>query len=152
MAFLFTGSVLTVSATEKESLEPLKTLVAPADSVGVRPDAILYYFHRTIRCQTCLKIEAYLEEALWTYFPDALKSGRLLWRPLNFEDPENAHFVKEFSLEFNAAILAHRDEEDGTSWINLEQVWDFVEFRDEFLEYIQAAVTLALPPPRASSE
>lgn len=62
---------------------------------------IVYYFHGTVRCETCLLIEAMAEGALQADFLDELTDGRLLWHPLSADLPENAHFVTDFSLGAN---------------------------------------------------
>jgi len=114
------------------------------DSASVEPQAILYYFHRTSRCHTCLSIEANINEALQTYFPEQLKDGRLLWHPINIEEPDNAHFVADFGLVSNAAILLRPARGAEASWIELEEVWNLVESKGEFLEYVREQVTAAL--------
>jgi hypothetical protein len=117
---------------------------APDDSVSAQPEAILYYFHRTLRCQTCLAIEANIDEAVRTCFADELKEGRLQWRPMNIELPENAHFEEDFALEFNSAILVQLKDGVTASWTNLERVWDLLEAKKEFVEYIRENVEPAL--------
>lgn len=133
----------------------------PADSITfapARPDSAatqavvtLHYFHRTSRCETCLAIEAMIDEALRTHFAEALESGRLAWRPVNVETPGNEHFVADFALEANAAILVLPDAEpDGRTWEELDRVWELVESRKEFLEYVRDRVDAALGvEPRA---
>ena len=59
---------------------------------------VAYYFHGNLRCRTCRTIEAYSEEAIRTEFADGLASGRLAWRVVNVEQPENEHFAKGFSM------------------------------------------------------
>ena len=117
---------------------------AIVDSAVSQPVAIMYYFHRTLRCQTCLTIEAYIDEAIRTHFADALADGRLRWLPTNIEEPKNVHFEEDFSLEFNSAILVHSDGEDGVTWLNLENIWDLVERKDEFMAYIRDQIRLFL--------
>jgi hypothetical protein len=116
------------------------------DSTAAQPVAILYYFHRTLRCQTCLTIEAYIDEALRVHYADALEDGRLQWLPTNIEEPENAHFEEDFSLEFNSAILVHLDGQRIISWLNLEKVWDLVERKEAFMAYIRDQIQPILGP------
>jgi hypothetical protein len=123
-----------------------ETYSVAADSAAAQPVAIMYYFHRTLRCQTCLTIEAYIDEALRTHYADALADGRLRWLPTNIEESENAHFEEDFSLEFNSAILVHLDGQRRMSWLNLEKVWDFVERKDEFITYVRDQIQTILGP------
>jgi hypothetical protein len=133
-------------ASDSVPADSSKMVSPPADSAGAQPEAILYYFHRTLRCQTCLAIEANIDDAVRTYFADELREGRLQWHPMNIELPENAHFEKDFSLEFNSAILVDLDEGEITSWSNLERVWDLLESKEDFLVYIREHVAQVLHP------
>lgn len=147
MAFVLPGFNPAASASENAPPDSSReSISAVADSTATQPVAIMYYFHRTLRCQTCLTIEAYIEEALRTHYADALADGRLRWLPTNIEEPENAHFEKDFSLEFNSAILVHLDGQRSISWLNLEKVWDLVERKDEFMAYVCDQIQLILGP------
>jgi len=128
------------SNPDSSSADSLRTASVRADTASVEPDAIMYYFHRTLRCQTCLTIEAYIDEALRVHFAEALEDGRLLWRPTNIEEPENGHFEEEFDLEFNSAILVRLEGGKIVSWANLESVWDLIDTKEGFLDYIRENV------------
>ena len=126
--------------------------LAPADSTSAEPQAILYSFHRTSRCHTCLTIEVNINEALQTYFYEQLKDGRLLWHPTNIEEPENEHFIQDFGLESNAAILFRPATATKPSWVELEEVWNLVESKGGFLEYVRGQVAAALEGQAASPD
>jgi hypothetical protein len=132
------------SSSDSGTADSLHAVAATADTASTEPEAVVYYFHRTFRCQTCLTIEAYIDEALKTHFADALDGGRLLWRPTNVEEPENEHFSEDFALEFNSAILVRLADGKTSHWTNLEKVWDLLENKEEFLGYIQRNVGSAL--------
>jgi hypothetical protein len=146
VAFAFLGFTPTASGSTTAPPDPSKNSSAVVDSAAAQPVVILYYFHRTLRCQTCLTIEAYIDEALRTHYADALEDGRLRWLPTNIEEPQNAHFEEDFSLDFNSAILVHLDGQRSISWLNLEKVWDLVEHKDEFMAYIRDQIELVLSP------
>jgi hypothetical protein len=107
------------------------------------PQAILYYFHRTSRCHTCLTVEANIDEALQTYCPEQLKDDHLLWHPTNIED---------LRLESNAAILVRPARGARTSWVELEEVWSVVWRKGEFLEYVREEVAPVLKGGSASTD
>src|SRR5512137_2667647 len=56
---------------------------------------IAYYFHTNTRCSTCIKIEQYSKEAIEQGFPEELKKGTLEMRIVNYENPENRHFMQD---------------------------------------------------------
>jgi hypothetical protein len=140
MAIVLLGFTPTASSLENAPPDPSPGMPVVVDSTAAQPVAILYYFHRTLRCQTCLTIEAYIDEALRVHHADALEDGRLQWLPTNIEEPGNAHFEEDFSLEFNSAILVRLDGQRIISWVNLEKVWDLVERKDEFMAYIHEQI------------
>ena len=132
-----------VATTEEHSAE-----IAATDRT-----LIVYYFHGNKRCNTCRTIEAYTEEAIKTGFPDELRSGRLVWIPVNVDVPENGHFVEDFADR--CKIAAGRDwpmtiSVDGPFWVlrewcgfeglcmmmidDPELVDDMAEFYRQFIE------------------
>ena len=117
---------------------------APVDSASSPPEAILYYFHRTLRCEACLTMEAYIDEAVRAYFAEDLSRGRILFRPTDIEMPENFHLEEEFALEFNSAVLVRLAGGKVVSWSHLDQVWDLLEYKEEFVDYIRSSVADAM--------
>ena len=74
----------------------LKVSAAPQTvSPGAIPHKVIaYYFHTNTRCSTCVKIEQYSHEAIELGFPYELKNGTLELRVVNYEQPENRHFMR----------------------------------------------------------
>lgn len=144
-AILLAG-VMPIPASDRDCLDTSLSDALPVSIADTSAEAVLYYFHRTTRCQACLDIEAYIDESLRAHFGDALETGRLLWRPTNIEMPEGRHFEEDFSLTFNSAILVRLDGGKIASWINLEKVWDLLENKKEFVRYIKDQVGSVLEP------
>jgi hypothetical protein len=70
---------------------PAKT--APAGQANAaRPRLIVYYFHTTTRCVSCLKIENLTQFTLESDFPSELAEGLIEWRPVNLDTPGNGSF------------------------------------------------------------
>ncbi len=109
---------------------PAETATAPA------PRVIAYYFHRTLRCPTCLAIEQRAKEALEIAYADALTAGRLQWRPVNIETPGQEHFQQDFALETSTLVLVQQDGPQRVQWKKLEQVWQLIEDPTKFQNYI----------------
>jgi hypothetical protein len=98
---------------------------------------VAFYFHRTKRCPTCLKIERYSEEALRRGFSEELEEGLLEWRTVNLDEAENEHFVQEFGLSFQSLLLVEMTGKRMGRWSNLEKVWDLVGDKAAFLAYVR---------------
>jgi hypothetical protein len=114
---------------------------ATSPSAASDPSPVIaYYFHRTIRCETCLTMEAWAKEALDLHFEAELKAGRLVWRPIDFELAPNAHYEEEFSLESSSLVLVGPGESGASEPRNLEAVWDLVGDRRAYFEYVRKSV------------
>jgi hypothetical protein len=107
---------------------------------GPAHKVIVYYFYGTARCDTCMKIEAYTEEALKTGFLDALNDGRIEWRPVNVDDSVNAHFVRDYNLSFRSVVISDVKDGKQVEWKNLDKVWDLTGDKQEFIGYIHGNV------------
>lgn len=79
------------------------TAPAPADSLA--PAVELIYFHATLRCETCLGLEANIERCLREEFADALESGQLRWRSLNHELGEGRALHTALGLSGSELVL-----------------------------------------------
>lgn len=113
--------------------------VATAEA-GAERHFVLYYFHGQRRCQTCLTIEAYAEEAARAGFGKELESGVLEWTVVNIDEKENAHFVEDFSLPSSSLVVVEMGRDGPVRHQILQDVWLLVGKKQEFLEYIRRAV------------
>jgi len=122
--------------TETSSVEVSSTV----DSTGpLSPNTkvdIVYYFMTAQRCPSCLKIESYTKEAVEKNFADDLNNGRLVWRMLAVDNPENYHFVRDYQLYTKSVVLVKIREGKQISWKNLEKVWYLLDDKDAFEGYI----------------
>jgi hypothetical protein len=98
---------------------------------------VAYYFHGNFRCTTCRAIEAYSAEAITGNFAEELASGRLTWRVVNVEEPENEHFVKDFELTTKSLVLVEYRDGTVVRFQNLPKVWQLVHDKESFLEYVR---------------
>ncbi len=103
---------------------------------------VAFYFHRTKRCPTCLKIEKYADEAIKTGFADELKSDLLEWRNVNIDDKENEHFEDDYQLYAQSVVLVEIKDGKQEKWKNLEQIWDLVGNKEAFINFIQKEIKL----------
>jgi len=121
---------------------PTLSAVAQQPSVP-RPGAhkvIAYYFHTNTRCSTCIKIEQYSKEAIEKGFPEELKNGALEMRIVNYENPENRHFMQDYKLVSKSLILVNMVNGKQTEWTNLKVVWQLTGRKDAFLNYVRREV------------
>lgn len=105
---------------------------------------IAYYFHRTIRCATCLSIERQSREAIELVYGGELSAGRLEWHAVNIEEPGNERFEKDFELQTQSLVLVESASDRVTRWKLLPKVWELVEDPYGFQEYVVGEVALFL--------
>lgn len=114
---------------------------APAQSAGSGENKIIaYYFHVTVRCNTCRTIERYSKESLDEYFSGELTSGRIEWRPVNVQLSENRHFVKDYRLFTRSLVLVLVQDGRQAKYKVLERTWDLVGMEKFFKQYVKKEV------------
>jgi hypothetical protein len=106
-----------------------------------------YYFHGTVRCPTCQKLEQYSKEAIGGSFRDALDSGKLEFQSVNVEDGGNEHFVSEYQLYTKALVLSFVEDGREVRSKNLTKIWEFVGDKQRFYEYVRQEVSDFLKGP-----
>jgi hypothetical protein len=70
------------------------------------PDVVVYYFHGTSRDKTCRDMECDTAMTLSMLFSDMLTAGRIDWRVVNIDLPQNAHFAGDFGIDAAAVVAA----------------------------------------------
>jgi len=101
---------------------------------------IAYYFHGTMRCPTCHKLEQYSKEAVETNFKDALAAGKLEYKAVNVEGKANEHFAKDYQLYTKSLILSLVKDGKETKWKNLDKIWEYVRNKERFIDYVKSGV------------
>lgn len=136
-----TAKVEAVQTADESSGEVTTEVAEVTDACKL----IAYYFYGSKRCVTCKKLEAYTKEAIETGFAEQLKSGVLVWMPVNLDEGDNEHFRVDYNLYTKSVILSKRDKGNETEWKNLEKIWQLVRGdKEEYVKYIQDEVTALL--------
>jgi thiol-disulfide isomerase/thioredoxin len=105
---------------------------------------IAYYFHGTIRCETCLKIEKQARETIEARFQKELATNRLVFASINYEQKENSHFQQEYKLPFPSLVLVRQENGVDAKRKLLGQTWTLVEDRAAFDRYVEKQVAAFL--------
>jgi hypothetical protein len=122
-------------ASQPAVAEPNELSSGPADS-----KVVVYYFHGTARCLTCRKFESFSIEALQQAFAEAINDGRLEWRVVNVEQPDNEHFIKDYQLYSKSIVVVKIRNGRQTAWKNLRRIWELVRDKKVFMRYVQDEV------------
>lgn len=115
------------------------TALVPVDAS--RAETVVYYFHGTMRCPTCLKMEQYAREAVEKAFVAEINAGRIAWQALNYDEPANEHFLKEYGLTASAIVVVSWTHAGTATWRSLDRIWDLVGDEAAFKAYVVEAVS-----------
>lgn len=136
-------------------LEPLKFKKEAINQVEKQPVALtrkidtslpsgsekieVFVFHATQRCISCINIGKYTKSVIEEKFSEDLKSGKITFREVNIDLPENFKMAKDYGVSGSAlyinAIKDGQDnhEEDTT-------VWRLVTDETNLKEYFEAKI------------
>lgn len=130
----------------------IKNKVAPAaaaEAAVALPDdgVVVTYFTTDVRCPSCLKIEALSRETVTTRFPEDFESGRVVFRVVNTDRPENKRFIDDYKLVSKTVIVSRRQGGKELDWVNLQDVWLKLDDPAAFRGYVGDAVKRTLGAP-----
>ncbi|RLC48261.1 MAG: hypothetical protein DRH70_01395 [Candidatus Coatesbacteria bacterium] len=106
----------------------------PADKV------IVYYFHPRSRDFSGRLMESFVKDALEKDFGADLKRGRLVFRSVNTDKPENRHFIDDYGLHIRSVVLSESLGGRELRHKNLVRVWALLRYKDKLQKYIQGEV------------
>jgi hypothetical protein len=101
---------------------------------------IAYYFHGTVRCETCLKIEQQAREVIERQFKTELDAQRLVFKSVNYDLPENVHFLSDYKLPCPSLVLVRQKGGKDDQRALLGDTWQLVEDSVKFNMYIETEV------------
>lgn len=91
------------------------------------PKVIAYYFHGTVRCETCLLLEGLAKVVIEEQFKAGLDAKRLIFLPLNYDLPGNAHFLTDYKLPCPSLALVRQTNGQDETWKLLGDTWQLVQ-------------------------
>jgi hypothetical protein len=116
----------------------LPQTVSAADPPGDR--VVVMYFHRTVRCPTCLKMGSYSEEAIKGGFAESIKESKVEFHYVDFQDARNAALAKGYKVGGPALIVAKVVGNKAVEYKNLTDIWTKVGDKAAFIDYVQSNV------------
>jgi hypothetical protein len=115
----------------------------PAPPPGEQlPDAVVVFcFHGHQRCPTDKDLEEYTHEVLKQSFATPLRKGKIVWRVLNYETPENAHFRKDYQVTRSTIVLADaRADRPGVAKNLQPKVDKLIKDKEDFQTYLREEI------------
>lgn len=111
-----------------------------SNSAANEQTAVAYYFHRTMRCPTCLAIEVNAQRVIKSSFAEQIAANKLMWIPYNLDEADGDQLEKEFDVSVSTLVLAKMQDGNHTNYKKLEKVWDFIGDPVKFDGYIKSEV------------
>ena len=111
---------------------------------GTQDKIIVIYFHGNIRCPSCIELERLTKSEVETDFADAIRTGKMEWKIVNYDEKQNEHFVADYKLYAQSVVVSTIKDEKEISWKNLNRVWQLVHEEESFREYIKNEVAACL--------
>ncbi|MDD3284169.1 MAG: nitrophenyl compound nitroreductase subunit ArsF family protein [Patescibacteria group bacterium] len=107
-----------------------QNIIQSADKVQV------YVFHATQRCYSCITIGRLSKETVEEYFKSELESGKIEFKEINIDLPENKELAKKFQASGSSLFInsIYDDKE------NIQQdlaVWKLVGNGNQFKIYLK---------------
>ena len=119
---------------------PLLSVTNATTTNAPSRQVVAYYFHGTVRCETCLKIEQQAKSVIERQFKPELDAQRLVFKPVNYDLPENAHFLLDYKLPCPSLVLVRQKDGKDEEWTLLGDTWQLVENPVKFNGYIETEV------------
>lgn len=105
---------------------------------------VVLCFHGGTLTEKCKNIEAYTHEVLEESFAEPLKEEKIIWRVLDYEDPENAHFKNDFGITATCVVLADTRSDGPGIAKNLQKKGsELADDKEAFKAYIRAEIEKA---------
>lgn len=98
---------------------------------------IMYYFHPTARCESCINIENFTKEIIETKYNT---SPVIKFLALNIDDSQNQHFRKDYDLKFSSIIISKQIDEKEEKYKNLDSIWTYSNDKEGFFRYMNSEI------------
>jgi hypothetical protein len=106
---------------------------------------IVVNFHGVTRCNSCKAISKATQTVVENEYSDALNSGDLKWRVLNFDEPASRHFVKDYGIVSSTVVLVRRENGKDIEWRRLDAVWDHLFDDPAMKSYLKEEIAAMTP-------
>lgn len=138
-----TGVTLAVKETRHARAVEASAAVPASPSappVAETSAVVVTYYHTTARCLSCLKIEELTNATMTMRFAGPIAEKRVVWRLVNVDEPEHAHYVKDYGLFTKSVVVSEVKAGQEVRWKNLDQVWHLLRDPEGFQAYVEREV------------
>jgi len=117
------------NASETANETQMPSVKKSADKIEI------YYFHRTQRCYSCNILSRYVRETIEQKFSEEIESGKIEFREINIDLPENKNVTGKFQASGSSLFInAIKDGQDNISQDT--SVWRLLNNRSQFENHL----------------
>lgn len=98
---------------------------------------MMYYFHPTARCESCINIENFTKELIEAKYKS---NPEIKFAALNIEDTQNEHFRKDYDLKFSSVVISKSRNRKEEKFKNLDSIWSYSDNKDGFIKYMDSEI------------
>lgn len=116
---------------------PAAMSVIPADKIEV------VHFHATQQCVSCITVGKFALQTIKDKFPDEYASGKIVFKEINAELPENQEIVAKYQARGSSLFVnAIRSDKDDIA--EDTKVWQLVNSESQYITYFGGKLTALL--------
>ena len=104
------------------------------------PAVKLVYFHATMRCEGCIKVEAAINRAMNKVFAKEIKSGKIVFESIDFQDDKNAALANQFKIEEQTLIAMKMKNGKIVKSTNMKDFWEKCDKDEDIEKYVKTEV------------
>jgi len=112
------------------------TLMLTASSQQQENVVNVYYFHGNTRCVTCTKMETMIIEAVEKTFANEIKSNKIKFQIINFDEKANENYVKTYDLFNQTLVISLNKGGKESKWKSADKIWQLNRKEKEFKNYV----------------
>ncbi|HOJ95861.1 MAG TPA: nitrophenyl compound nitroreductase subunit ArsF family protein [Methanospirillum sp.] len=99
----------------------------------------VYHFHETDQCYSCRVIGEMSEDLMNTSFRQEIDDGKIIFRHVNVDLPENSDIVSRFGPTSSSVMIGYSDE-TGFHAENLIQLWYKLDDKKAFSDELSGTI------------
>lgn len=134
LAILAAGCTGTVPA--RPALSPVPSLTPQNHTVS---SIELVFFHPVPGCDSCERVGRMANETVTTYFGPELAAGRIRFRDVNLNLPENRDIANRYGAYTESLWIGEHDE-TGFHVTEILDIWYYAYNREEYMKYLKGVL------------
>lgn len=153
VSMLCAGCRATAPLNDGSSALPTNDAPAPrvvVPSAAETPVVVVYYFHRTFRCFSCLSLETAALDVLKERFAQQMQDGQVVWVPVSIEDPQTEALRRRLEVRSNGLVLARMVDGANEDAKRLDELWALLGRPEAFSECLIREVDVRLRAARGN--